>query len=128
MSTACTAGQACRCTDIEWDPDTVRVERYEIDRQLLPSDPWVPVGTLPELPNDDGGLDPPFHGWNVLRAPTVPVEGTLYLYRIRGCNSVGCSAWVTIYDQGFPVACFDGGAEVRCYTGAPCRVPGRGCQ
>lgn len=53
----------------------------------------------------------------------TPIEGELYQYTVRACNSYACSEWVPWLDgmkyRAAPTACYESGVEVRCYPGDP---------
>lgn len=119
----------CSCTDVEWNPAD-RAETYRVERETLSSGARVVVGSV-VAQEVEGEFIPPSTFWNVTRDSIAPRLRTPYRYRIRACNSAGCSAWSDpVENRTPPYICFAGATprEIPCYVGASCLIPSpRGC-
>ena len=110
----------CRCTDLVWDASQYATS-YEVQRQTASTGDIVNVGVIVQQCSDwECSL---FTSWSTLRDSESPFsypphEGVDYLYRVRACNSFGCSDWTLwLANQGWPLACYVNGREESCYVG-----------
>ncbi len=116
--------EACRCSEcITWDA-VANASRYEITRRTVSTGFEIHAGTVEASRwTDDDGVE---HGylptqWCFAKDASFPRDDVLYEYRVRACNSTGCSdEWSNpVRYRAAPYACFDNGREVQCYPGDP---------
>jgi len=122
----------CRCSEcFTWD-DSPRATRYEIERTTVSTGTVFQVGTLYYQPSyfDDEYQEMvpevrPQTVWCGAKDAQFPHEGTHYRYRVKACNSFGCSVPSAQVDYvAAPYSCMDNGVEKQCYAGDPL-IPGR---
>jgi hypothetical protein len=113
----------CRCTDLTWNP-VAGATRYEVERETVDAGTRVLAGTIvPRVVDEDAGTTALPTVWSAARDGMFPKDATLYRYYVRACDASGCGAWATSPDnRAWAYSCFDGGAEVPCYPGAPLRA------
>jgi len=84
----------CGCSEcMAWDP-TPNADRYDVIRTDPGGAEWI-VGTSAihgGYTADDGTVWPPDPQelWCFAKDASLPVEGQLYLYKVRACNVYGC--------------------------------------
>ena len=95
----------CRCTEcMEWDAPvestTGVVNWYDIERTNPDGSFGIVGGTWRTdwLEDDFPMTLPPATHWCFARDSSMPVEGVLYGYRVRACNTVGCSSYDTVVE------------------------------